>query len=132
MYTYNRLPNILNRNIAQKHKVTKEQINSTFAKEKYSLLDKNERYIFSKFIKEVEFEDIDTILKNYDFTKDDIKRLYATSPFLGRSLLSKEWNEYFNIKIKPRKNIGIKNRRYRTPAVNSILQRRGIKQTDAL
>ncbi len=121
MNTYNRLPHILNRNIDPKHKVTKEQINSTFSKKEYSLLDDDEKYIFSKFIKEVEIEDINVILEKYDFSKDDIKRIYKTSRF-RESSLSKEWDKYFGIKSK-QKHTAV-NTKHQTPAVNNISRQR--------
>ena len=121
MNTYNRLPHILNRNIDPKHKITKEQINSAFSKKEYSLLDDDEKYIFSKFIKEVEIEDIDVILENYNFSKDDIKRIYKTSHF-RESSLSKEWDKYFGIKSKQKHTAVYA--KHQTPAVNNILRQR--------
>jgi len=120
MKTYNRLPHILNRNIV--NKISTDEINLTFSRKEYSHLRNIERVVFSKFIKEVEIEDIDSILESYDFTKEDIKRLYETSPYRN-SLLSKEWDKYFELQsiFKPKKVV-----RKPSRITMQILAKRGV------
>lgn len=122
MKTYNRLPHILNRNIAKINRISKKEINSAFTRRDYAFLRQTERVVFSKFIKEVEIEDIDAILEAYNFKKEDIKRIYETSPYRN-SLLSSEWDKYFELETVYKK---VRSERKPSAITRAILIKKGI------
>lgn len=90
-----RIFHIINRNIDDNYKYSKEEIINSFKKEKYSLLNPREKIVLSKFFKECDEEDFISLTNTFDLSKEDIKRLYKDMPERKFSGVSDVWDVYF-------------------------------------
>ncbi len=95
-----RILHILNRNITEKNKYTREEIKKAFSKKDYILATQREKIIYSRFFKECDEDDLTDLVKTFYVSKRDIKLIYKDIPERAFPGVSKVWDRRFRIADK--------------------------------
>jgi hypothetical protein len=93
-----RLFHILNRNIDKTQQYSYDEIQSAFLKEDYNAATQREQLIFSKFFKECDSEDLDSLSSSFEVSKRNIKKIYSSSPQRKLKGVSRVWDKRFRLK----------------------------------
>ena len=91
-----RLFHILNRNINSNFKYTYDDIQIAFSKTNYNKATNHERIIYSKFFKECNPDDLETLISVFGVSKRIIKQLYLTLPERKLIGVAKVWDKRFS------------------------------------
>ncbi len=99
-----RIFHILNRNIDKSYAYTFDEIKNAFSKNNYNEATQREHIIYSKFFKECDINDLDTLITTFNISKRNIKRIYESSPLRTLKGVAKVWDSRFRLKhINPPK-----------------------------
>ncbi len=90
-----RIFHIVNRNSIESYNW--EDIHNAFKKDNYENASNKETIIYSKFFKECEPADLDSLLKIFNVSKRNIKKIYLTSPLRKLTGVAKVWDVRFRI-----------------------------------
>ncbi len=93
-----RLFHILNRNIDKQQQYSYSEIKNAFLKEDYTIATQREQLIYSKFFKECDSDDLDSLSSCFEVSKRNIKKLYSTSPIRKLKGVAKIWDKRFRLK----------------------------------
>lgn len=93
-----RLFHILNRNIDKQLQYTYNEIQSAFLKEDYNIATQREQLIYSKFFKECDSEDLESLSSCFEVSKRNIKKIYSSSPERKLKGVAKVWDKRFRLK----------------------------------
>ncbi len=96
--TNHRFFHILNRNIDNYSKFTKDDVQKAFSRKDYHEATIKEQSIYSKFFKELEPNELEEFVKTFNVSKRDIKSIYISSPFRNLSGIAKTWDRRFRLK----------------------------------
>jgi len=77
---------------------TYEDIQIAFLKDNYSNATPKEKIIYSKFFKECDVDDLESLIKNFELSKQTIKKLYTTLPERQLTGVAKIWDKRFRLK----------------------------------
>jgi len=100
---YHRIFHILNKNIYKSNKYTYADIKKAFSKDNYNIATKDENFIYSRFFKECDIEDLETLILVFGLSKSTIKKLYSSLPIRQISGVSKVWDNEFSLKVSTTK-----------------------------
>lgn len=95
-----RIFHILNRNIAENNKYTKDEIKKAFSKEGYRFASSRERIIYSRFFKECDEEDLNDLISVFHVSVRNIKRIYTDMPERKFASVANVWDRRFRISKK--------------------------------
>lgn len=98
-----RILHILNRNITDKDKYTREEIKIAFTKKDYKFATQREKIIYSRFFKECDKEDLNDLVETFHVSKRDIKLIYTDIPERSLPGVAKVWDKRFRINDKVNK-----------------------------
>ncbi len=93
-----RLFHILNRNIDKQQQYSYDEIQSAFLKEDYNIATQREQLIYSKFFKECDSTDLDSLSSCFEISKRNIKKIYSSSPIRKLKGVAKIWDKRFRLK----------------------------------
>lgn len=93
-----RLFHILNRNINSNFNYSFNDIKKAFSKDNYNKSTSHERIIYSKFFKECDPDDLESLISVFGVSKRTIKQLYTTLPDRKISGVAKVWDKRFRLK----------------------------------
>jgi len=116
-----RIFHILNRNINDRFHYSFNDIQKAFLKDNYNKATNRERIIYSKFFKECDPDDLESLISVFGVSIRTIKQLYLTLPERKIVGIAKVWDRRFRVKhlIQERK------RTNKVPtALQQILKRR--------
>lgn len=123
-----RILHILNRNITDKHKYTREEIKIAFTKKDYSLATQREKVIYSRFFKECDKEDLRDLVKIFHVSTRDIKLLYTDIPERAFPGVAKVWDRRFRIndKVNTVANVSTSQKVDRTEFAKKYLNKKSV------
>ena len=110
-----RLFHILNRNINSNFNYSFNDIQKAFSNDNYNKSTSHERIIYSKFFKECDPDDLESLIFVFGVSKRTIKQLYVTLPDRKISGVAKVWDKRFRLKH-------LATEQKRTNKVTSVLQ----------
>lgn len=84
---------ILNRNILPQYKYSKEEIREAFLKKEFKEANMRERIIYSKFLKECDEEDLETLLSFLSISIENIRSFYKDIPERAFAGVSNRWDK---------------------------------------
>jgi len=119
-----RLFHILNRNIDQDKYFSYEEIKNAFSHSSIDNATQREKVIYSKFFKECDASDLESLEKVFHVSKRDIKSIYKQIPERSFKGVSEVWDKRFRLKpvkvekLLPSNNIPL--------SLQEILQRRNL------
>jgi hypothetical protein len=93
-----RLFHILNRNIDKNKHYSYDEIQTAFTKNNYDEATSREQLIYSKFFKECESEELDSLSVVFGINKRNIKKLYVNAPERLLGGVAKIWDKRFRLK----------------------------------
>ena len=93
-----RIFHILNRNINSNFNYSFNDIQKAFLKDNYNKSTSHERIIYSKFFKECDPDDLESLISVFGVSKRTIKQLYTTLPDRKISGVAKVWDKRFRLK----------------------------------
>ena len=93
-----RLFHILNRNINSNFNYSFNDIQKAFSKDNYNKSTSHERIIYTKFFKECDPDDLESLISVFGVSKRTIKQLYTTLPDRKISGVAKVWDKRFRLK----------------------------------
>ena len=93
-----RIFHILNRNIDKIEQYSYNEIQSAFLKDDYNCATQREQLIYSKFFKECESEDLESLSNCFEVSKRNIKKIYSSSPERKLKGIAKVWDKRFRLK----------------------------------
>lgn len=108
-----RIFHILNRNIKESY--SWKDIHNAFKKKSYDEGSNKDKSIYSKFFKECDSKDLESLEKVFDVSKRDIKKIYISSPLKKINGISKVWNSRFRI---PKEDKAITKEKEYIPTIN--------------
>ena len=93
-----RLFHILNRNISKKEHYSYDEIQNAFLKDDYNKASNKEQIIYSKFFKECDVDDLESLCECFEVSKQNIKKIYISSPYRRLKGVAKVWDKRFRLK----------------------------------
>ena len=90
-----RIFHIVNRNSIESYNW--KDVQNAFKKDNYTKASSKETIIYSKFFKECEPDDLDSLVKTFNVSKRNIKKIYLTSPLRKLTGVAKVWDTRFRI-----------------------------------
>ncbi|MEA2017057.1 MAG: hypothetical protein U9N59_01305 [Campylobacterota bacterium] len=120
-HKYHRLFHILNRNINKDLQYTYDEIKTAFSKVDYNCATQREQLIYSKFFKECESEDLNSLSTVFGVSKMNIKNIYLDAPERSLKGVAKIWDKRFRLKHIQRDAISVN---YTPSALQLILNKR--------
>ena len=119
-----RIFHILNRNIDKKYAYTLEDVKSAFNCTNYDDATSKEQVVYSKFFKECDLEDLDSLITQLNVSIRNIKKIYLSSPLRKIKGVAEVWDKRFRVKSLVDTNIVIKTTI--PSALENILVKRGL------
>jgi len=98
-----RILHILNRNINGVEKYSFDEVKEAFDITHFDSNSRRHRIIASKFFKECDLEDLDSLTKNYGISIRGVKYTYSNSPEKKLRGVQKKWNRRFRLPAEERK-----------------------------
>lgn len=95
-----RIFHIINRNSIESYSWV--DVHNAFKKDTYENASSKETIIYSKIFKECEPDDLDSLLKTFNVSKRNIKKIYLSSPLRKLTGVAKVWDSRFRIPTKDR------------------------------
>jgi len=90
-----RIFHILNRNIEEKFSF--EDIKSAFSNDDYTKSSLNDRFVYSRFFKECDYDDLEKLILVFGVSKKTIRKLYTSLPERKLVGVSEVWDKYFKL-----------------------------------
>ncbi len=96
-----RIFHVLNRNIKERYSF--EDIQAAFMKADYTQATSNDRFVYDRFFKECDYEDLEKLIVVFDVSKNTIKNIYSSLPIRQLPGVAKVWDKYFDLEPLPNK-----------------------------
>ena len=92
-----RIFHILNRNIDKAEAFSVTDIKVAFSHDNYTNASEKEHIIYSKFFKECDEEDLTNLIKQFNLSIRNIKKIYLTSPLRKLKGVADIWDKRFRL-----------------------------------